>query len=315
MKDFLFVEKYAPSTVEDCILPSQIKDTLREFRDTGNIPNLILSGSSGLGKTSSIKALAKELKLDLLYINGSSEGRLLDTIRDTVTQFCSTVSMVEDTSKKKIVLFDEFDNTLDAVQLCLRYVIEEFQSNVIFVFTVNNYSKVSPAIISRCSSLYYHTPKAEYKELGIQVYNRLSNILDLENITYDRKVLIQMIKTYFPDIRRLLNETQRYSIGGQLDISCLSAIQDIDTDSLIKYIRLKNFENMRVWVNTNMDNQSPDKTYRLVYNALRTVLTDIGVAKTIILIADYQARSSVNMDMNFLACLIEIAYDGDITFK
>ena len=315
MNEFLFVEKYAPNSVEDCILPVHIKNTLIGFRDSGEIPNLILSGVAGVGKTSSIKALADDLQLDLLFINGSNEGRLLDTVRDKVIQFCSTVSMMGDTNRKKLVLIDEFDNTLDTVQLALRGVIEEFQSNVSFVFTVNNYSKVLPAIVSRCSTIHYSIPKSEYKALSIQTYNRLSWILTNEEKTFDRTVLIQIIKKLFPDIRRVFNEVQRYSANGHLDSSSLSFIGEDKIQDLIKAMKHKRFEEMRVWVSEHSE-QSPQYLFRLLYDALRGALDDAGIAQSILTIADYQYKANfvVDPEINFLACIVEIVY-SEIKFK
>lgn len=316
MNEFLFVEKYAPTSVDDCILPENLKNTLIGFRDSGELPNLILSGSSGIGKTSSIKALANDLQLDLLFVNGSNEGRLLDTVRDKVIQFCSTVSMVNDTTRKKLVLIDEFDNTLDTVQLALRGVIEEFQSNVSFVFTVNNYNKVLPAIISRCSTIHYAVPKSEYKALSIQVYNRLASILTEEGKTFDRPVLVQIIRKLFPDIRRIFNEVQRFSANGHLDSSSLSFIGEDKIQDLIKAMKHKRFEEMRVWVSEQSE-QSPQYLFRLLYDALRGALDDAGVAQAILTIADYQykANFAVDQDLNFMAALIEIAYDPNNKWK
>jgi DNA polymerase III delta prime subunit len=316
MKDFLFVEKYMPNTVEECILPTEIKNTLREFRDTGNIPNLILSGSAGVGKTSSIQALSKDLDLDVLFINGSSEGRYLDTIRDNVVQFCSTASLIKDTNKKKLVLFDEFDNTRDDVQMCLRGVIEEFQSHSVFVFTVNNYSKVFPAIVSRCSSMHYTVPKVQYKPLCIELLARLQFILAEENITYDKAVLIKLIKHYFPDILRLFNEIQRFSIGGQLSEDAIQIITNDDLTELIEYMKRKNFAGMKKWVKQNSD-RSPQTVFTMLYNALYGVLSEPSMAQAILVIADYQykANFALNHEINLLSCILEIVYSDNVVFK
>lgn len=316
MKEFLFVEKYAPNSVEKCILSQNIKNTLIGFRDSGEIPNLILTGTAGVGKTSSIRALANDLQLDLLFIQSSMEGRLIDTLREKVSQFCSTVSMANDGTKKKIVVFDEFDSTTDLVQAALRGVIEEFQSNVTFVFTVNNYHKVLPAIVSRCSSLHYVIPKTEYKILCVEVYNRLAGILTEEEIIFEKPVLAQIIKKLFPDIRRIFNEAQRYSVSGKLDISALSFISEEKLDVLIKAMKFKRFEEMRLWVSQYSD-QSPEYLFRLLYDALRGALDDAGIAQSILTIADYQykANFAVDQELNFLAAIIEISYDNNIKFK
>lgn len=315
MQEYLFVEKYVPKTVNECILPPEIKKVFIEFRDTGNIPNLILTGNPGVGKTSSIKALVRDLGMDLLFVNGSNEGRYLDTIRDKVVQFCSSVSMLNDSPKKKCVLIDEFDNTLDSVQLCLRGVIEEFQSNVIFVFTVNNYNKILPAILSRCSTIEYVIPKVEKKEMMIEVYKRLAFILTEENITFEKSVLISLVKNLFPDIRKIFNEVQRHSVGGVLDGSSLNIVTNDKISDLVDLMKNKKFEQMRVWVSTY--NSSLAQSYRLLYDALRLVLEDSGIAQSILTIADYQhkANFAVDQEICFLACVIEIAYDGNMKWK
>jgi DNA polymerase III delta prime subunit len=315
MEEYLFVEKYAPRSVDQCILPPEIKKAFTQFRDTGNIPNLILTSAPGMGKTSSIKALVRDLGMDLLFVNGSNEGRYLDTIRDKVVQFCSSVSMLNDSPKKKCVLIDEFDNTLDSVQLCLRGVIEEFQSNVIFVFTVNNYSKILPAILSRCSTIEYVISKEEKKQMMIDVYKRLAFILAEENITFEKPVLISLVKNLFPDIRKIFNEVQRHSVGGVLNGYSLNIVTNDKISDLVDLMRNKKFEQIRIWVGTH--NNHLTNSYRLLYDALRLVLEDAGLAQSIITIADYQhkANFAVDQEINFLAMVVTISYDTDIRWK
>ena len=189
MKKFLWVDEYAPNTVDDCILPDSIKSVLVGYRDTGVVPNVILSSGPGQGKTSSMLALAKDLDLDVLFINGSNEGRYLATIQNIVTDFCSTVSF---TQKRKLVFFDEFDNSLPDVQLCLRGIIEKFQNNTSFVFSCNTYGKIIEPIKSRCATLQYTPSKDDAKSLKLQVFKRLQGILMAEEVTYDPKTGMQV---------------------------------------------------------------------------------------------------------------------------
>ena len=214
-KPFLWVEKWAPESVEDLILTKSVKEFFTNVVDEGQLnQNLILQGSQGCGKTQTIKTLCKITKQDVLFLNGSSEGRYLDTIRNQVINFGTTVSMFND--KKKVVFFDEFDGTTNDVMLCLRGVIEQLHNNVCFIFTCNNLNKIIEPIQSRCVVLKYTPiPKNEKSQLMVSIFNRMSHILDEEKVEYDKKVVAELIKNYFPDTRQLLNTLQRYSTGGK----------------------------------------------------------------------------------------------------
>lgn len=307
MNEFLFVEKYAPKTVDDCILPENIKTTLIEYRNSGSIPNLILTSAPGFGKTSSILALSKELDLDVLLINGSNEGRYLSTIQNLVTDFCSTTSFY---GKRKLVLFDEFDNTLPDVMLCLRGIIEKFQNNTSFVFTCNNYGKILDAIKSRCATLYYAASKDETKILMAQVFKRLRGILAAEEITYDTKVLGALVKLYYPDIRKCINELQRFSVSGSLDISILSKISTDNVDVVMELLKDKRkYDSVRKWVADNSD-VSAESIFKAVFNKLEDYIKPGSIAQAIIILADYQYKQAfvADTELNICACLLDLSY-------
>jgi DNA polymerase III delta prime subunit len=307
MDKFLWVEKYTPATVDDCILPNNIKQTLIGYRDSGNIPNVIFTGSSGLGKTSSILALAKELDLDILFVNGSNEGRYLATIQNLVSDFCSSTSFY---GKRKLVLFDEFDNTLPDVQLCLRGIIEKFQNNTSFVFTCNNYNKILEAIRSRCTTLHYVSNKAETKSLMLQIFKRLKGILEAEGVTYQPNVLAEVVKNYYPDVRRTINELQRFSVTGTLEIKVLSSANAGNIDNLLILMKDKRkFNEVRKWASDNAD-ISCETLFRAIGDKLEQYIQPGSIAQAIILLAQYQYRHAfvADAELNICAALLDISY-------
>jgi DNA polymerase III delta prime subunit len=306
-KPFLWVEKWAPESVDDLILTKSVKEFFTNVVNEGQLnQNLILQGSQGCGKTQTIKTLCKITKQDVLFLNGSSEGRYLDTIRNQVINFGTTVSMFND--KKKVVFFDEFDGTTNDVMLCLRGVIEQLHNNVCFIFTCNNLNKIIEPIQSRCVVLKYTPiPKNEKPELMVSIFNRMSHILDEENIEYDKKVVAELIKNYFPDTRQLLNTLQRYSVGGRIDSGILAAFSDVAVNDLIQNLKEKNFSEVRKWVVSNLDN---DVTVllRRIYDALYNALENNSIPAAVLVIAKYQYQSAFVADheINMLACLTEI---------
>lgn len=310
MNDFLWVEKYAPKNVDGCILPESVKAALVGYRDSGQIPNLILTSPAGEGKTSSILALSKELDLDVLFVNGSNEGRYLATIQNLVLDFCSTTSFF---GKRKLVLFDEFDNTTGDVQLCLRGIIEQFQNNTAFVFTSNNYGKILDAIKSRCATLYYAPTKDETRTLMLQVCKRCKSILEAEEITYDPRVLVQLVKLHYPDIRKCLNELQRFSVTGTLDISVLSSVNNDNIDELFFLMKdRRNYDQIRKWVSQNSD-ISPEKLFRLIFDNLEKHIKPTSVANSIVLLGQYQYQAAFVADMEIHLCafLLELCYSSE----
>lgn len=313
-KSFLWVEKWSPNSVNDLILTKSVKEFFLNIVGNGQLnQNLILQGSQGCGKTQTIKTVCKLTKQDVLFLNGSSEGRYLDTIRNQVINFGTTVSLLSD--KKKVVFFDEFDGTTNDVMLCLRGVIEQLHNNVCFIFTCNNLNKIIEPIQSRCVVLKY-TPilKDEQVKLMSDVFKRVSYILEQENIEYDKKVIAELIKNYFPDTRKLLNILQRYSDSGKIDTGILSSIADIPVNELVKHLKDKNFTEVRKWVVSNVDNDT-HKLFRKIYDACYDTMTPETIPAAILIIAKYlyQASFCVDKEINLIAALTEIMCD--VEFK
>ena len=220
MSDFIWVEKYRPKTIEECILPSNIKKTFSQFLNKGEIPNMLLSGPPGIGKTTVAKALCNELGVDFYLINGSDEGRFLDTVRNNAKNFASTVSL-SSTAKHKVIIIDEADNTGNDVQLLLRAFIEEFANNCRFIFTCNYKNKILEPLHSRCAVVDFSINGKEKDEIMLLFFKRLKSILDKEGIENEPKVLAKLISKHFPDWRRVLNECQRYAVSGKIDSGIL----------------------------------------------------------------------------------------------
>jgi DNA polymerase III delta prime subunit len=306
-KPFLWVEEWAPESVEELILTKNVKEFFLNVAKEGQLnQNLILQGSQGCGKTQTIKTLCKITKQDVLFLNGSSEGRYLDTIRNQVINFGTTVSMFND--KKKVVFFDEFDGTTNDVMLCLRGVIEQLHKNVCFIFTCNNLNKIIEPIQSRCVVLKY-TPisKEEKPQMMSDTFKRVSYILDKQNIEYDNKVILEMVKNCFPDTRRLLNSLQSYSVTGKIDSGILASFSDVNLDNLLDCLRDKNFPEVRKWVANNVDSDM-SIIMRKIYNALYNVLDGPSIASSVLIIAKYQYQSAfcADQEINLLAALTEI---------
>jgi DNA polymerase III delta prime subunit len=306
MSDFIWVEKYRPKTIEDCILPENIKKTFSDFLNKGEIPNMLLCGPPGVGKTTVAKALCNELGVDVYVINGSDEGRFLDTVRNNAKNFASTVSLSSD-AKHKVVIIDEADNTGNDVQLLLRAFIEEFAGNCRFIFTCNYKNKIIEPLHSRCAVVEFGIKGKEKTQLAGSFFKRLQDILDAEGVRYDPKVLAELINKHFPDWRRVLNECQRYSVGGEIDSGILASFSDIAVNDLIKHLKEKNFTEVRKWVVANLDNDS-SIILRRVYDALYSVLLPQSIPAAVLVIAKYQYQIAfvADQEINLLAALIEI---------
>jgi DNA polymerase III delta prime subunit len=304
--DFLWVEKYRPKTVNDCILPNAIKKPLLEFVETGEIPNLLLAGPAGIGKTTVARALCEELGCDYIVINGSDEGRFLDTVRNQAKNFASTVSL-QATGKPKVIIIDEADNTTHDVQLLLRANIEAFYSNCRFIFTCNYKNKIIEPLHSRCAVVDFSIGGKDKPAIAAQFFNRLRTILEEENVQYDPKVLAELINKHFPDWRRVLNECQRHGTGGSIDTSILVQITDVDTNTLVKNLKEKRFGEVRKWVVNNLDND-PATILRRVYDALYAALEGSSIPAAVLVIAKYQYQTAfvADQEINLLACLTEI---------
>jgi DNA polymerase III delta prime subunit len=304
--NFIWVEKYRPKTIEDCILPENIKKTFSDFLSKGEIPNMLLCGPPGVGKTTVAKALCNELGVDVYVINGSDEGRFLDTVRNNAKNFASTVSLSSD-AKHKVVIIDEADNTGNDVQLLLRAFIEEFAGNCRFIFTCNYKNKIIEPLHSRCAVVEFGIKGKEKTQLAGSFFKRLQDILDAEGVRYDPKVLAELINKHFPDWRRVLNECQRYSVGGEIDSGILASFSDVAVNDLTKYLKEKNFTEVRKWVVANLDNDS-SIILRRVYDALYSVLLPQSIPAAVLVIAKYQYQIAfvADQEINLLAALIEI---------
>ena len=304
--EFLWVEKYRPKTIEDCILPTSIKKTFQDFLDKGEVPNLLLAGPAGCGKTTVAKALCNELGVDVYVINGSDEGRFLDTVRNTAKNFASTVSL-QATGKPKVIIIDEADNTTNDVQLLLRAFCEEFHGNCRFIFTCNYKNKIIDPLHSRCAVVEFSIRGKERQELAAQFFKRLQTILDKESVRYESKVLVELINKHFPDWRRVLNECQRYSSGGQIDTGILAHFSDVKVNDLIKKLKEKDFSEVRKWVVSNLDNDT-SVLLRRIYDALYDALSNSSIPAAVLVLAKYQYQSAfvADQEINMLACLTEI---------
>ena len=304
--EFLWVEKYRPKTIEDCILPENIKKTFIDFLNKGEVPNLLLAGPAGCGKTTVAKALCNELGVDVYVINGSDEGRFLDTVRNNAKNFASTVSL-SSTAKHKVIIIDEADNTTNDVQLLLRASIEEFANNCRFIFTCNYKNKIIEPLHSRCAVVEFGIKGKEKVELAGQFFKRLQNILDTEGIEYESKVLAELVQKHFPDWRRVLNECQRYSVGGKIDAAILASFSDISVNELVNNLKDKNFTEVRKWVVANLDNDA-SSLLRRVYDAAFDHLSPQSIPAAVLVIAKYQYQCAfvADQEINLLAALTEI---------
>ena len=304
--EFLWVEKYRPKTIEECILPTNIKKTFQDFLDKGEVPNLLLAGPAGCGKTTVAKALCNELGVDVYVINGSDEGRFLDTVRNTAKNFASTVSL-QATGKHKVIIIDEADNTSNDVQLCLRAFIEEFAGNCRFIFTCNYKNKILEPLHSRCTVVEFGIKGKERAKIANGFFIRLQEILAEEGIEYDNKVLIELISKHFPDWRRVLNECQRYSVAGKIDSGILASFGDVAVNDLVKNLKEKNFTEVRKWIVSNLDND-PNVLLRRAYDALYEVLDGPSIAAAVLIVAKYQYQSAfvADQEINLLAAMTEI---------
>ena len=304
--DFLWVEKYRPKTVQECILPDSIKNTFQEFVEKGEIPNLLLAGPAGCGKTTIARALCEQLGSDYIVINGSDEGRFLDTVRNQAKNFASTVSLSA-TGTHKVIIIDEADNTTHDVQLLLRANIEAFYKNCRFIFTCNYQNKIIEPLHSRCAVVEFFIKGKEKQEIAAEFFKRLNFILDTERCEADKKVLAQLINKHFPDWRRVLNECQRYSAGGTIDSAILAEFSDVNVNDLIKKLKTKSFPEVRKWVVYNLDND-PTVLLRRLYDGLLVALEGPSIAAAVLIIARYQYQIAfvADQEINLLAALTEI---------
>ena len=305
-KEFLWVEKYRPHIIDDCILPQTIKDVFKGFVKQGELPNLLLSGTAGVGKTTIAKALCDEIGASYIIINGSDEGRFLDTVRNRVRQFATTVSLTSGASHK-VVIIDEADNTTNDVQLSLRTAVEEFHSNCRFIFTCNFSNKIIEPLHSRCTGVDFRIKPEQAVKLQGEFFNRLKTILTSENVKFEDKVLAKLVRRYYPDWRRLINECQRYSASGAIDSAILVDVADVNLDSLLSSLKKKDFTTVKNWVVQHMDND-PTMVMRKIYDSLYDVLKPSSIPEAVLVIAKYMNNIPIvpDQEINLLACLTEI---------
>ena len=302
-EDFLWCEKYRPKTIEETILPTELKATFQQFVDQQNIPNLILSGSAGVGKTTVARAMLEQLGCDYIVINGSMNGNI-DTLRNEILNFASTISF---TGGRKYVILDEADYlNANSTQPALRNFMEEFSSNCGFILTCNFKNRIIEPLHSRCSVVDFKISKKELSSLAGQFFKRVQAILATENIQYDKAVIAEVIKKHFPDWRRVLNELQRYSASGSIDSGILSNIQETSLKDLLALIKDKNFSGVRKWVAETADNSND--VYRKLYDTCSDVFSPQYIPALVLTIAQYQyqAAFAADAEVNLAACLAEI---------
>ena len=304
--EFLWVEKYRPKTIEDCILPENIKKTFQDFLSKGEVPNLLLAGPAGCGKTTVAKALCNELGVDVYVINGSDEGRFLDTVRNTAKNFASTVSL-SSSAKHKVIIIDEADNTTNDVQLLLRAFTEEFSGNCRFIFTCNFKNKIIEPLHSRCACVDFSTNSKSKPKLAATFFNRLRTILEAENVEADPKVLVELVNKHFPDWRRVLNECQRYAVSGKIDAGILATFSDVKVNDLVKKLKEKDFPEVRKWVVNNLDNDT-SVLLRRIYDACYDSMVPNSIPAAVLCLAKYQYQMAfvADQEINMLACLTEL---------
>ena len=309
-KDFLWVEKYRPQTIEDCVLPANIKKTFHSIVESGESQNLLLSGGAGCGKTTIAKALCNELDTDYIMINCSEDGNI-DTLRTKIRNFASTVSM---TGSKKVVILDEFDySNAQSTQPALRGFIEEFSNNCRFILTCNFKNRIIQPLHSRCTMIEFRIPNSEKPTLASEFLTRIKNILSEQNIEYDEKVLVELVMKHFPDFRRILNELQRYSVANIIDVGILTQIGDVEIKSLMSSIKTKDFNGVRKGAVENLDNDQT-QIFRKLYDSLSDNLQPASIPQAILLLAEYQYKSAFVADheINLTACLTEIMMECEI---
>lgn len=299
---FLWVERYRPRKLDDCILPDDQLKTFREFVATGEIPNMLLCGSAGVGKTTIARAICEELGCDYIIINGSEESGI-DVLRTKIREFASSVSFG---GKTKVVILDEADYlNPNSTQPALRAFIEEFANNCRFIFTCNFKNRIIAPLHSRTAVIEFKLTKADRPKMAGRFMKRLSDILATENVSFDEKVVAEVLKKHFPDYRRVLNELQRYSVSGTIDEGILVNVQEVNMKELVASLKGKDFKKMRNWVVDNIDND-PNLIFRKIYD---TILDDVKYpSQLVLLLADYQYKAAfaANPEINLVACLAEI---------
>ena len=304
MENFLWVEEYRPKDVSSCILPKNLKDTFTEFVESETIPNLILSGGPGVGKTTIAKAMIEQIGATYMMINGSEESGI-DVLRTKIKNFASTVSLE---GGRKYLILDEADYlNPQSTQPALRGFMEEFHKNCGFILTCNYKNRLIEPIHSRCSVVEFKIPKSEKPNLASEFFKRVISILDIEKVKYDKRVIAEVINNHFPDWRRTLNELQRYAISGSIDAGMLVNIGDVNIKELMVGMKNKEFTNVRKWVVNNLDN-NPVDLLRVVYDNLYEYVDGSTIPHCVVVLGEYQYKSAfvADQEINMMACLTEI---------
>ena len=303
-EEFLWVEKYRPRTVDDTVLPVPLKNTFSQIVKGGELPNMMFTGTAGIGKTTVAKALCNQLDLDYLVINGSEEGNI-DTLRGKIKQFASSVSLQ---GGYKVVILDEADYlNPQSTQPALRGFIEEFSNNCRFILTCNFKNRIIEPLHSRCSVVEFNISKKDLPPLMAQFMNRAESILDEQSIPYEKPVLAELIMKYCTDWRRVLNELQRYSVSGSIDTGILVSLQEASLEGLMSDLKNKNFKGMRQWVVNNIDVE-PAALFRKIYDSMTDYVVPQSIPQLVLILADYQYKNSFVADheLNFVACMTEV---------
>ena len=310
VNDLIWVEKYRPQSVEFCILPERLKQLFTRIVEEKSIPNMILSGTAGVGKTTIARALCNDVGCDYLFINGSDENGI-DTFRSKIKTYASSSSI---SGGKKVVIIDEADYmNPHTLQPSLRAAIEEFAANCTFIFTCNYKERLIQPLHSRCTVIDFTLHKEEKVFMAKEFYKNIKNVLVVEGIEFDNAVLIQFVKTYFPDFRRTINELQRYSKMGKIDVGILTNIAHSNIKECVEFLKNKDFRSTRKWVGTNELNY--DTVFTQIYDALYDIMMPQSIPQAVLILADYQYKSAFvgDKELNLVACLVELM--GNCEFK
>ena len=305
----LFVEKYRPSTVKDCILPIEIETTIRKMVESDECHNLLFHGGAGCGKTSVARAICADLNADFIIINCSEDGNI-DTLRTKIRSFASTVSL---NGNSKVVILDEFDySNAQSIQPALRGAIEEFAKNCRFIITCNYKNRIISPIHSRFTNIDFTIPSEEKAGIAMKILQRMEYILKEENIEYEHEVLAKLVTKHFPDIRRMLNEIQRYSYNGKIDVGILSSLGDVHIKDLMKAMSQKNFADVRKWVVNNLDNSYSD-IFRAIYEGLSESIKPNSIPSAIVTLGEYQYKAAfvADQEINLTALMVELMMECD----
>jgi DNA polymerase III delta prime subunit len=302
MEHLLFTEKYRPKKINDCILPERLKKPFQEYVNQSNIPNLLLAGGAGVGKTTVAKAMCEEIGCDYMVINGSDENGV-DIIRFKIKNYASSMSL---SGGRKVVIIDEADYLTLNAQAVLRNAIEEYSLNCSFIFTCNYKNRIIEPLHSRCSVIDFGLKSNEKASMASQFFKRLQGVLESEKIEYDDKVIAELIKKHFPDFRRVLNELQRYSQFGKIDTGVLAQIGDIQIGEIVGHLKSKDFGAIRKWAATS--DLDPLTTFRNLYDVLYDVMKPQSIPQAVLILADYQYKAAFVADpeINMVACLTEL---------